>query len=52
MTLAPVFIVGTERSGSNLLRVMLNASSELAVPHPPHVMRYFAPLEWEKHYVW
>jgi hypothetical protein len=41
----PIFIVGTERSGSNLLRQMLDAHSTIAVPHPPHVVRYFAPLE-------
>lgn len=40
----PVFIVGTERSGSNLLRLMLDAHSRLAVPHPPHFMRYLAPV--------
>ncbi len=40
----PLFIIGTERSGSNLLRVILNAHSHIAVPHPPHIMRYFAPL--------
>lgn len=42
---APLFIVGTERSGSNLLRVILNAHSEIAIPHPPHIMAYFGPLE-------
>ena len=41
----PVFIVGTERSGSNLLRLMLNAHPHVAVPHPPHVMHHLAPLE-------
>ncbi len=41
----PVFILGTERSGSNLLRLLLNSHSRIAVPHPPHVVRYFAPLE-------
>ncbi len=40
----PFFIIGTERSGSNLLRVILNAHSRITVPHPPHIMRYFAPL--------
>lgn len=41
---APVFIIGTERSGSNLLRLILNSHSALAVPHPPHILRYFTPL--------
>lgn len=45
MTFDPIFIIGTERSGSNLLRLILNAHSEIAVPHPPHVMSYFGPLE-------
>jgi hypothetical protein len=41
---APFYIIGTERSGSNLLRVILNAHSNIAIPHPPHIMRYFASL--------
>jgi hypothetical protein len=40
----PVFIVGTERSGSNLLRLLLNESPEIAIPHPPHLMRDLAPV--------
>lgn len=42
---SPFFIIGTERSGSNLLRLILNAHSGLAVPHPPHVLHFFSPLE-------
>lgn len=45
MATDPIFILGTERSGSNLLRLILNSHSRVAVPHPPHVVRYFAPLE-------
>jgi hypothetical protein len=45
MTESPLFIIGTERSGSNLLRLILNTHSRIAVPHPPHIVRYFAPLE-------
>jgi hypothetical protein len=41
----PIFIIGTERSGTNLLRLMLNAHSAIAVPHPPHIMKLFSPLE-------
>jgi len=37
-------IVGTERSGSNLLRLMLDSHPNIAIPHPPHFMRYLAPL--------
>ncbi|HEX6343732.1 sulfotransferase [Umezawaea sp.] len=40
----PVLIIGTERSGSNLLRLVLNAHPRVAVPHPPHFLRYLAPL--------
>ena len=45
---APIFIIGTERSGSNLLRLILNAHSRIAIPHPPHIMRYLAHLQ--EHY--
>jgi hypothetical protein len=41
----PIYIIGTERSGSNLLRLVLNTHSRIAVPHPLHLMRYFAPTE-------
>jgi hypothetical protein len=40
----PIFIVGTERSGSNLLRLILDSHPSIVIPHPPHVMRYFTPL--------
>lgn len=40
----PIFIIGTERSGSNLLRLILNAHSGIAVPHPPHILHFFTPL--------
>ena len=40
----PFFIVGTERSGSNLLRLVLDAHSRLSIPHPPHIMRFVHPL--------
>lgn len=45
MSSDPLFIIGTERSGSNLLRVILNSHPNIVIPHPPHVMKYFAPLE-------
>ena len=41
---SPIFIIGTERSGTNLLRLMLNSHSAIAVPHPPHIMKLFTPL--------
>ena len=37
-------MIGTQRSGSNLLRVMLNQLPQLYAPHPPHVIQVFAPL--------
>jgi hypothetical protein len=40
----PIFILGTERSGSNLLRLLLNELDGVCVPHPPHLMRDLAPL--------
>lgn len=45
METAPIFIIGTERSGSNLLRLIINSHSGIAVPHPPHILKFFSPLE-------
>jgi len=42
---APIFIIGTERSGTNLLRLMLDAHPDIAVPHPPHILKNFFDLE-------
>lgn len=39
-----IFMVGEQRSGSNLLRLILNASGEIAGPHPPHILQRFMPL--------
>ena len=33
--------IGTQRSGSNLLRTMLNQLPEIAAPHPPHILKTF-----------
>jgi hypothetical protein len=41
----PIFIIGTERSGTNLLRLILNTHPDIAVPHPPHIMKNFSGLE-------
>ena len=38
-----VFIVGEQRSGSNLLRLML-AQAGIAVPHPAHPLTRMMPL--------
>lgn len=52
MSVDPIFIIGTERSGSNLLRLILTAHSRIVIPHPPHFMNYFGHLQyngsWEK----
>ncbi len=37
-------IIGTQRSGSNLLRVILDQSEAIASPHPPHILVTFMPL--------
>src|ERR1700679_2033758 len=37
-------MIGTQRSGSNLLRVMLNQLPEIYAPHPPHILMVFYPL--------
>ncbi|WP_281501853.1 sulfotransferase [Aliiroseovarius sp. F20344] len=40
----PFFLIGTQRSGSNLLRIMLNQSPEIVAPHPPHILERLWPL--------
>ena len=37
-------MIGTQRSGSNLLRLMLNQVPEIYAPHPPHILHLFYPL--------
>lgn len=37
-------MIGTQRSGSNLLRVMLDGIDSIAAPHPPHILQRFLPL--------
>ena len=37
-------IIGTQRSGSNLLRLILNQFEQVSVPHPPHILKTFVPL--------
>jgi len=44
MKVSGIQIIGTQRSGSNLLRVILDQSPELASPHPPHILVIFYPL--------
>jgi len=37
-------MIGTQRSGSNLLRVIMDQSTAIASPHPPHILATFMPL--------
>jgi hypothetical protein len=39
-----IFMVGEQRSGSNLLRVMLGQAPDIAAPHPPHILQRLMPL--------
>ena len=41
----PIFIIGTERSGTNLLRLILNSHPNISIPHPPHILKNFFGLE-------
>jgi len=41
----PIFIIGTERSGTNLIRLILNSHPNISVPHPPHILKNFFSLE-------
>jgi hypothetical protein len=40
----PILMIGIQRSGSNLLRLMLNELPEIAAPHPPHILQRMMPL--------
>jgi hypothetical protein len=37
-------VIGTQRSGTNLLRLILNQFSEICAPHPPHILKTFIPI--------
>ena len=37
-------MIGTQCSGSNLLRLMLNQVDNVAAPHPPHILQRLMPL--------
>jgi len=43
-TIHGIQMIGTQRSGSNLLRVMLDGIEQIAAPHPPHILQRFLPL--------
>ncbi|MCF7567064.1 sulfotransferase [Sabulilitoribacter arenilitoris] len=42
--LIPIQIIGTQRSGSNLLRLILNQSPLISAHHPPHILKVFYPI--------
>src|SRR5947209_6043921 len=44
MKFTAVQMIGTQRSGSNLLRLMLNQLPQVSAPHPPHILERFMPL--------
>lgn len=39
-----IMMIGMRRSGTNLLRVMLNEAPGIVAPHPPHVLLRMMPL--------
>lgn len=39
-----IFMIGTQRSGSNLLRLMLNQLPDIVAPHPPHILHRMMPV--------
>ena len=43
-----IFMIGEQRSGSNLLRLILNESREIAAPHPPHILQRLMPIVDDK----
>ena len=44
MSAAPVFLLSSERSGSNLIRVMFDSHPSFDAPHAPHLIKTFLPL--------
>src|SRR6516225_243508 len=44
MKFTAVQMIGTQRSGSNLLRLMLNQLEEVSALHPPHILERFISL--------
>lgn len=39
-----ILMIGTQRSGSNLLRLMLDQIPTIFAPHPPHILQRMMPL--------
>ena len=38
------FMIGSQRSGSNWLRTLIDEREDIAAPHPPHIVRDFMPI--------
>jgi len=43
-TISGIQMIGTQRSGSNLLRVIMDQSPQISSLHPPHILVTFMPL--------
>ena len=39
-----IFLVSSERSGSNMLRAIMGRHSQISAPPPPHLVKTFVPL--------
>lgn len=44
MMSGPIFLLSSERSGSNLIRVMMDSHPAVCAPHSPHLVKVFVPL--------
>ncbi|MBS1608736.1 MAG: sulfotransferase [Bacteroidetes bacterium] len=44
MKIVATQMIGTQRSGSNLLRLMMSELDNISAPHPPHILERFMPL--------
>ncbi len=45
MSESPIFLLASERSGTNLLRTRLDNHSKIAGPTPPHLLKWFYNIE-------
>ena len=44
MEFIPIQMIGTQRSGSNMLRLMFHELDGVTAPHPPHILERVVPL--------
>jgi hypothetical protein len=54
LLVAPTFILSSPRSGSTLMRVMLNSHSQILAPHEVHLrdIRVSVPYKYAVHAIW